>query len=90
MLYIYTHGVRCGLIMNEPENYTLRVLIEFRNEFHEFKARTDRNFARIDERLDTLTQALAGSIAANSYINGGVEKRFEAMEKRLAVLEKDG
>ena len=76
--------------MSEPENHTLRVLIEFRNEFNEFKARTDRNLARIDERLDTLTQALAGSLAATSYINGGVDKPFEAMEERLAVLEKDG
>jgi hypothetical protein len=76
--------------MSEPENHTLRVLVEFRNEFREFKARIERNLARVDERLDTLTQALAGAVAANSYINGGVEMRFEAIEKRLATLEKDG
>jgi hypothetical protein len=33
--------------MAEPENHTLRVSIEFRNEFKEFKAEAATNFARI-------------------------------------------
>ena len=51
--------------MAEPESHTLRVLIEFRNEFKEFETETARDLAEIKERAGNLTQALAGEMAAN-------------------------
>ena len=73
--------------MSEPENHTLRVLIEFRNEFKEFKTETARDLAEIKTVVTNLTQALAGEMAANRYINGGVDQRLADIEKRLSAIE---
>jgi hypothetical protein len=58
--------------MTDPENQTLRVLIEFRNEFRQFKLETEQRFARleeritrIEERLDHLTQSFSGMVMGN-------------------------
>ncbi len=51
--------------MVEPENHTLRVLIEFRNEFNEFKTGTSQDLAEIKVLVGNLTPALAGEMAAN-------------------------
>jgi hypothetical protein len=82
--------------MIEPENQTLRVLIEFRNEFRQFKAETEQRFARIDERLahieqrlDHLAQSFSGMVMGNQYLLGGIQGRFENTERRLTVLEQD-
>ncbi len=45
--------------MSEPENHTLRVLIEFRNEFKEFKTEIARDFAELKTMVANLTLALA-------------------------------
>jgi len=71
--------------MSEPENHTLRVLIEFRNEFREFKAEIARELAEIKTVVANLTQSLAGEMAANRYINGGVDRRLAEIEKRLST-----
>jgi len=73
--------------MSEPENHTLRVLIEFRNEFKEFKTEIARDLAEIKAVVANLTQALAGEMAANRYVNGGVDRRLADIEKRLSVIE---
>jgi len=39
------------------------------------------------ERVDSITQALAGEIAANRYINGGVERRLAEIERHLSADE---
>jgi uncharacterized protein YdcH (DUF465 family) len=44
--------------MAEPENHPLRLLREFREEFSEFRTKTDRSFAEIEERSNRLHQAL--------------------------------
>ena len=75
--------------MAEPENHTLRVLIEFRNEFKEFKTETARELAEIKSVIANLSQALGGEMAANRYIYGGVERRLVDVENRLAALEQD-
>ena len=75
--------------MTEPENQTLRVLIEFRNEFRQFKFDTEQRFARIEERLDMLTQSFSGMVAGNQYLLGGIQGRFENVERRLAALEQN-
>jgi hypothetical protein len=68
--------------MVEPENHTLRVLIEFREEFREFKSETEKSFARVDarfehiderfeqvdSRLETMTRALANEIVQGKFI----------------------
>jgi hypothetical protein len=73
--------------MSEPENHTLRVLIEFRNEFKEFKTEIARELAEIKAVAANLTQALAGEMAANRYINGGVDRRLADIERRLSTTE---
>ena len=73
--------------MADPENHTLRVLIEFRNEFKEFKAETTTNFARITDQLDSLTQALAGETVLGRYAAADVDRRLETLEKRVSALE---
>jgi hypothetical protein len=80
--------------MTEPENQTLRVLIEFRNEFREFKSDAEKRFAlteerfnAIQERLDTLAQSFSGMVVGNQYLLGGIQGRFEKIERRVTVLE---
>ena len=87
--------------MSEPENHTLRVLIEFRNEFREFKSETAKQFAdisehfervddrfeRVDTRLETITRALGNEIAQGKFITGGIDQRFAEIERRLSALE---
>ena len=75
--------------MTEPENQTLRVLIEFRNEFRPFKSDTEQRFTRIEERLDILTQSFGGMVAGNQYLLGGIQGRFENVERRLSALEQN-
>ncbi len=55
--------------MSEPENHTLRVLIEFRNEFKEFKTEIARDFAELKTMVANLTRALAD-----------IERRLSATE----------
>jgi hypothetical protein len=73
--------------MSEPENHTLRVLIEFRNEFKEFKTEIARDLAELKTVVTNLAQALAGEMAANRYVNGGVDQRLADIEKRLSAIE---
>ena len=82
--------------MSEPENQTLRVLIEFRNEFRQFKSEVEQCFAafeqrlaRIEERLDHVTQSFSGMIMGNQYLLGGIQGRFENVERRLTILEQN-
>jgi hypothetical protein len=46
--------------MSEPENHTLCLLREFREEFGEFRARTEENFIELKARIDGLNLTLAG------------------------------
>jgi hypothetical protein len=68
------------IAMAEPENQTLRLLREirdefkgYRNEFKDFESRTSREFADIKEQIRGFAQILAGEMASHRYINGGVE-----------------
>jgi hypothetical protein len=82
--------------MTEPENQTLRVLIEFRNEFRQFKSETEQHFARaeerlarIEDRLDHLAQSFSGMVMGNQYLLGGIQGRFENIERRLTIAEQN-
>jgi len=41
-----------GFFMAEPVNHTLHVLREFREEFREFVAKTDRSFDALEKKVD--------------------------------------
>ena len=93
--------MECERHMSEPENHTLRVLIEFRNEFKEFKSETGKNFAdirehferiddrfeRVDTRLETITRALANEIVQAKFVTSGIDQRFAEIERLLSALE---
>ncbi len=80
--------------MSEPENHTLHLLQELREDVQKIDRKIDALDRKVDayhgvmqERVGSITQALAGEIAANRYINGGVEQRLADIEKRLSAIE---
>jgi hypothetical protein len=74
--------------MADPDNHTLRVLREFREEFRAFRETTDGNFTALRSRMDNIWQALNGESILGRYAVAEVDERIEAIEKRLAALEK--
>jgi archaellum component FlaC len=95
------HAWSAALVMSEPYSHTLRVLIEFRNEFKEFKSETGKSFAdirehferiddrfeRVDTRLETITRALANEIVQAKFVTTGIDQRFAEIERLLSALE---
>jgi hypothetical protein len=110
------------MVMAEPENHTLRLLREFREETREFRQeaqtfqrqsvdaqlRTERavsdlrgdvadlrgdmselraDVAHVKDRVDSLTQAVAGEIVQARYVHAGVDDRLAEIERRLTALE---
>jgi hypothetical protein len=73
--------------MAEPENHTLRVLREFREEFREFRKETDGNFTELKDRIDNPARVVAGESVLGRYAAAEIEERLSAIEKRLAALE---
>jgi len=61
--------------MSEPENHTLRVLVEFRNEFKEFKSETGKNFADIREHFKRIDDRFER-----------IDDRFERVDTRLETI----
>jgi uncharacterized NAD(P)/FAD-binding protein YdhS len=83
--------------MAEPENHTLRLLREFREEFREFRKeskdfRSEFNAFRAEtgERFNELTRLFAGETVLGRYAAADVEKRLTALETRMAAVEKAG
>jgi hypothetical protein len=76
--------------MAEPENHTLRLLREFREEFREFRSEFTAFRDLTDERLTELARLFAGETVLGRYAAAEVEQRLSAVEKRLAALEKSG
>ena len=80
--------------MSEPENHTLHLLRELREDVQKMDRKIDALDRKVDayhgsmrERVDSITQVLAGEIAANRYVNGGVERRLVDLETRLSADE---
>jgi hypothetical protein len=82
----------------EPVNHTLHVLREFREEFREFVAKTDKSFDTLEkkvdrnhddlkERIENLRQAAFGESVLGRYAAAEVEERLSAIESRLSALE---
>jgi hypothetical protein len=59
----------------------LRLLREFRDEFRVFRTMTE-------ERFDEITRLLAGETVLGRYAAADVEKCLNALESRVASLEK--
>jgi hypothetical protein len=81
--------------MAEPENQTLRILREFRQEMKEFRTETAKNFdrteaklKRLEERISSVAQTVIGEDVLGRYAAAEVEDRLAIIEKRLSVLER--
>jgi len=81
--------------MADPENQTLRILREFRQEMKEFRTETAKNFDRTDsrlkhveERISSVAQTVVGEGVLGRYAAAEVEDRLAIIEKRLSVLER--
>jgi polyhydroxyalkanoate synthesis regulator phasin len=77
-----------------PENQTPRVLRDLRAALDRLDSKVDGRFDGVDKRFDQVTarmdnirQALNGESVLGRYAAAEVEKRLEAIEKRLADLE---
>ena len=76
--------------MSPPENHTLRLLREFRDEFREFGTKTDKSFAQIQERFNSLQQAMLGESVLGRYATAEFDERISALEQRISALERRG
>ena len=76
--------------MAAPENRTLRLLREFREEFREFGEKTDKSFAQIQERFNSLQQGMLGESVLGRYATAEFEERISALEQRISALERRG
>jgi hypothetical protein len=73
--------------MAEPDNHTLRLLREFREEFREFRADFGVFRSGTEERFNELARLFAGETVLGRYAAADVEQRLKALETRLATLE---
>jgi len=71
-----------------PENHTLRLLREFRQEFKEFRREFSEFRASTDERFDELARLFAGESVLGRYAAADVDKKLQALERRVAKLER--
>ncbi|MCJ2133379.1 hypothetical protein MKK69_04760 [Methylobacterium sp. J-026] len=83
--------------MAEPQDMILPLLREMRTEMHTGFERVARKledhdvrFDKIERRFDNLRQAVNGESILGRHAAAEVEERLEAIEKRLAALEKTG
>ena len=62
--------------MAEPDNHTLRILREFREEFRAFRGETEGNFDTLRSRMDNIFQALNGESILCRYAVADVDERL--------------
>ncbi|MDP2296561.1 MAG: hypothetical protein Q8M24_14015 [Pseudolabrys sp.] len=74
--------------MADPENQTLHLLREMREQIDTHRAETREGFESMSERLKNLQQAMIGESVLGRYTVAEVEQRLENIEYRLAALEK--
>ncbi|WAC25828.1 hypothetical protein [Ancylobacter sp. SL191] len=81
--------------MSEPDNFILTLLREIRAEMKEGFQSIDRKLVEHDVRFDdlhkkieSLKQAMHGESVLGRYATAEFEDRLDAIEKRLAKLEK--
>jgi chaperonin cofactor prefoldin len=83
------------MIMAEPENHTLRPLRDIRaaikamdGRFQAMDTKIDRNHQDLTERLDSLKRLAMGESVLGRYATAEFDERLEAIEKRVAALER--
>ena len=81
--------------MATPENHTLRLLQEIRGSLQSVDKKVDGLAAKVDsnhqdlrDRMDDLARVFAGESVLGRYAVSDVDKRLEALEKRLSTLER--
>lgn len=81
--------------MSEPDNFILTLLREIRAEMKEGFQKVDRKLVEHDVRFDDLSkkieslkQAMHGESVLGRYATAEFEDRLDAIEQRLAKLEK--
>ena len=65
--------------MADPENQTLHLLREFREEFKEFRNDFADFGARTDERFEELVHLFAGESVLGRYAAADVDKRLASL-----------
>jgi hypothetical protein len=80
--------------MAEPENQTLRLLRELRDDIktldrkvNALDAKVDRNHEEVKERIDRLRQAMVGESILGRYATAEFEERLSAVEQEIADLK---
>ena len=83
--------------MAEPQDMIVPLLREMRAEMHAGFERVDRKleehdarFDKLERKFDNLRQSVNGESVLGCYAAAEVGERLEAIEKRLAALEKAG
>ena len=83
--------------MAEPQVMIVPLLRELRTEVRDLRQDNTREFAVVNQRLKhikgrlaNMREAINGESVLGRYAAAEVEERLEAIEKRLAALEKTG
>ncbi len=76
--------------MADAENQTIPILRELPAAIKAMDEKVDRGFADTQSRLESLRPAINGESALGRYAASEVEERLEALERRVATLEKTG
>jgi len=83
------------MIMDEPENHAFRLSREIRAAIKALDGRVqamdikiDRNHQDLAERLDSLKRLAMGESVLGRYATAEFDERLEAIEKRVAALER--
>jgi hypothetical protein len=84
--------------MPEPENHTLRLLRELRDDIKALDKKLDikvdaldkkidRNHEEVKERIDRLRQAMVGESILGRYATAEFEERLSAVEQGISDLK---
>ena len=81
--------------MAEPENHTIRLLQEIRqqgttleNRIDGLSKQVDNGFDEVKKRMDSLHKAINAESILGRYAVADVEERLISLENRMAKLEK--
>jgi chaperonin cofactor prefoldin len=73
--------------MSQPEDLTLRLLRELRDQVARLDKKFDEFRSHTDDRFDELTRLFAGESVMARYAAAGVDSRLESLESRVKTLE---
>jgi polyhydroxyalkanoate synthesis regulator phasin len=74
--------------MADVENQTIPILRELHAAIKAMDEKMDNGFADNRSRMESLRQAINGESVLGRYAASEVEERLEALERRVATLEK--